>query len=249
MKRQALIISNPGEAGAQNYCNGVAIDVENYKSFLTSPLGGGWYQNEIIHLNRPTTIEMKNSISTLSLIDYSLIIFCGHGYFSSAKDATILELKKGEEFNSNDFRQGSIKKTIILDCCRQVVSDILTEKAMLTKFARADTNLNIAKSRVHYESEINACPKGIVFGYACSKNERAGDSHTRGGYYSYSLMKSAFNWYESNKVDPLDIYSTLSIVSAHNEAIKNVRVLSGNIQNPDIEKPKSEPYFPFAIKV
>ena len=247
MKKQALIISNPGEVGAQNYCHGVAVDVANYFSFLTSSLGGSWYESEIKQLIRPTKIEMANAISNHSTIDYSLIIFCGHGYFSLNKDSTILELKKNEEFDSNDLRQGAKKKTIILDCCRQVVNDISPDKALLTKFARTDTKLNKAYCRMYFENTINSCSNGIVLGYGCSKNETAGDNQTRGGYYSYSLLKSASNWFETNKISPLDDFSCLSIVSAHDESIKTVKALSGNAQNPEIEKPRSGPYFPFAI--
>ena len=42
MTRKALIISNPGELGAENYCEGVKKDVANYKNFLMSAAGGGW---------------------------------------------------------------------------------------------------------------------------------------------------------------------------------------------------------------
>lgn len=34
MKKKILIISNPGAVGAENYCEGVKKDVENYKSIL-----------------------------------------------------------------------------------------------------------------------------------------------------------------------------------------------------------------------
>ena len=39
MKRKALIISNPGETGVENYCEGVKVDIQNYVCFIESPLG------------------------------------------------------------------------------------------------------------------------------------------------------------------------------------------------------------------
>ena len=39
MKKKILIISNPGAVGAENYCEGVKKDVENYKKYFTSPEG------------------------------------------------------------------------------------------------------------------------------------------------------------------------------------------------------------------
>ena len=36
MKKKILIISNPGAVGAENYCEGVKKDVENYKKYLNT---------------------------------------------------------------------------------------------------------------------------------------------------------------------------------------------------------------------
>ena len=53
MTRKALIVGNPGEDGAENYCAGVLKDVENFNTYLQSPRGGGWYATEITTLMRP----------------------------------------------------------------------------------------------------------------------------------------------------------------------------------------------------
>ncbi|MCL6478698.1 MAG: caspase family protein [Peptococcaceae bacterium] len=137
MKRHALIISNPGELGAENYCEGVKIDVKNYISFLKSPLGGTWYDSEITHLDRPSRANVHNAITNISLCDYTFIVFCGHGYFSASKESTILELRKNEEIDSLDLRNGARKRTIILDCCRKIEKDIITETTIIAKFAEA----------------------------------------------------------------------------------------------------------------
>jgi hypothetical protein len=39
------------------------------------------------------------------------------------------------------------------------------------------------------------------------------------------------------------------LFSAHNVACQLVKAKSGGNQNPQIEKPRSGPYFPFAVKV
>jgi hypothetical protein len=247
MKRHALIISNPGETGAENYCKGVEIDVINYTSFLKSALGGTWYDSEITPLNRPSKLNMNDAIAKISSCDYTLIIFIGHGYYSASRESTILELRKNEEIDSFDFRKGAQKRTIILDCCRKIVKDIITEEAMDVKLAKAKSELNLSECRKYFEKKLETCSNGIVIGYACSRNETSGDSKSRGGYYSYSLLKSVTNWRETNSIDLASKWKVFSIVAAHNASINIVSRLSGGTQNPDIEKPRSEPYFPIAV--
>jgi hypothetical protein len=247
MIRNALIVSNPGELGAQNYCEGVKVDVQNYISFLKSPLGGGWLEEEITHLSRPSCNDLDSYISKLAIYDYSFIAFCGHGFHSAQRGSTMLELKKGHEFDSLSLRNNANKRTIILDCCRKVERDLIAESAVIAKFAEAREALSFAECRRYFEVQVDKCANGIVVGYACSKNETAGDSQSNGGYYSHSLMKSATSWHEKDKTDLTKQYSYHTIVSAHNIAVPIVKQLSGGNQNPEIDKPRSEPYFPFAI--
>ncbi len=247
MQRHALIISNPGEKGAQNYCEGVKVDVTNYTSFLTSALGGTWCDNEITHLDRPSKSATTNAIADLSSNDYSFIVFCGHGYYYSRQESTLLELRKNEEIDSLDLRKESKKRTIILDCCRKIEKDIITEAAMAAKFMEARAELNASECRKYFEKKLEECSNGIVVGYACSKNGTAGDSESRGGYYSYSLLRSATNWRETKNIDLSSKWAAFSTVEAHNGSIAIVSRLSGGTQNPEIDKPRSEPYFPIAI--
>ncbi|MFZ2396429.1 MAG: caspase family protein [Smithella sp.] len=247
MKRSALIISNPGEQGAQNYCEGVKVDVTNYTSFLKSALGGTWYDYEIVHLGRPSKSQAITAIEKLSSNDYTLIVFCGHGYYSSRQESTILELRKNEEIDSLDLRKGAKKRTIILDCCRKVEKDIITEARMAAKFMEAHAELNPSECRKYFEKKLEECSTGIIVGYACSKNETAGDSESSGGYYSYSLLRCVTDWREKKNIDLSKSWASFSAVEAHNGSTAIVSRLSGGTQNPEIEKPRSEPYFPIGI--
>ena len=47
LSRKALLICNPGEDGAENYCKGVFVDVKRYRELLMSPIGGAWLDTEI----------------------------------------------------------------------------------------------------------------------------------------------------------------------------------------------------------
>lgn len=247
MLKHILIISNPGEQGSDNYCNGVNVDVRNYLNFFKSPLGGAWYSSEIIHLERPTVIMLRNTLETLKNNDYLKIIFCGHGYYSDSKNTTVLELKKNEEFDCNELRGISSKQTIILDCCRKIHHDLLLEERAIAKFAKGPIELNSNDCRRYYELKIKECSPGIIITYGCDINELAGDSSSQGGYFSSSLLRVCRNIHENSSLDVTTKYEIHSIVNVFNKAIPIVQKLSGNTQNPQIEKPRTENYFPFAV--
>ena len=122
MTRKMLIISNPGEIGEENYCEGVNKDVKNYIQFFTSALGGGWYESEIIHLERPYPSMVNAALQTMHTTDYSMVIFCGHGY--SYEGETIIELRKGFDYKTSSFRGSAGKRTVVLDCCRVIAQEI-----------------------------------------------------------------------------------------------------------------------------
>lgn len=115
--RRALLISNPGESGQDNYCRGVYVDVRNYQRLLLSSEGGAWDAGEIKHLDRPTAQDVRLWVADCSLHDYAFVMFTGHGWFSSADKDRVLELRKGESIASNELLKGTNKRTLILDCC------------------------------------------------------------------------------------------------------------------------------------
>ncbi len=242
MKRKALIISNPGEVGSDNYCEGVKRDVENYKNFLISPSGGGWEESEIQCVERPSSIILDIIIQSMNDADYTLIVFCGHG--SATEDDTIIELKKGCDYQVESLKTGAKKRTIILDCCR-VIEDELYAGEIENRYAlleKSSSDKMIA--RMHYEVALSKCSTGVVVTYACDLNETAGDDSRHGGYYSYSLLKCAKEFAKDGSGE-----RCTSIVKVHDAATIMTQRRSGNKQHPQIEKPRSGPYFPFAVHV
>jgi hypothetical protein len=248
LKRNALIISNPGEANAENYCEGVKRDVENFTSFLLSPNGGMWRASEIEKMDRPTKAAVRAKIATLKDSEYLQLIFCGHGYHSVSRDSTIVELRKGEEIDSVEFRGLAKKQTLILDCCRQRHPDIPTVMMdSMMKAARSRPLINPAECRRLFNKKITDCSSGLVVLHSCDEDETAGDDSKRGGYYSSSLLRASKEWASEEEVDTSRQFQALSIVGAHRRAVPLVHTLSGGEQNPQIEKPRSDPYFPFCI--
>jgi hypothetical protein len=247
--RKALLIGCPGKRSADNYLERVPRDLRNYDRFLRSPLGGAWYSSEIVALDDPPAFAVEAAIHTLKSADYSLVLFSGHGHVTSDGRSTIICLRGNDEINSNELRAGSKKHTLIVDCCRVIErpSRKLAEDALAKMDAAAARRLTPERSRRLFEHEISQCPSGLVVLHSCAVDETAGDDSGRGGYYAYSLIEATEDWLESNSTDLSKEYAVLRIPRAHERAKVIVQQLSGNRQNPQIEKPRSEPYFPFAI--
>jgi hypothetical protein len=245
IKRKALIIGNPGEQGKENYCNGVNHDLDNYRDFLLSPFGGYWYPTEVNTLLKPSTTTVRNALFEIQKCDYSMIIFSGHGIYSKISNSTLLELNYTDVFDSVNLRKGAEKHTLILDCCRMVDKELFEEMTIIAKALESRAMINPMKFRERFDREIENCSNGIVAMYACAINEKAGDDSQRGGYYSSNLISNAREYCNSS----LNFSEILSVVQAHDMTIKSVVEKSNNQQHPQIDKQRSGPYFPFAIKM
>lgn len=240
MNRKVLIISNPGEKNAENYCEGVNKDVENYLHFFHSTYGGAWFEDEIITLNRPTVRTLERALIDVNAADYSIVIFTGHGYMNGTD--TIIELKNGEEYDARDLAKNN--RTLILDCCRKRTIGVVMEEAAKTGRIFMEQDMDLWDCREYYEAQIAKCEGQRLVLYSCDEGEVSNDDGRRGGYYSYYLLKTAKDWYKNNKnaFDPM----VLSMVQAHNEAGRILRYRIEN-QTPQIEKPREAPYYPFAV--
>jgi Nuclease-related domain len=62
-----------------------------------------------------------------------------------------------------------------------------------------------------------------------------------------SLIEAAQDWANAQAQNEWVVEDAFSIVDAHDPATKETIKLSGGTQNPTIAKPKTGPYFPFAV--
>lgn len=194
MNRQVLIISNPGETGEENYCGGVAKDVENYRAFFLNPIGGLWKESEILEMDRPAVAQVRLKIEDLQFRDYVLVIFVGHGWHSEERDSTILTLRKGQEIDSAELRLPATKQTIILDCCRVRHPGVPEDRALLEMLAKRQPSLNPENCRRYYNEAIERCGDELVVTYGCGIGQRAADDSQKGGVYSYNLLDASKAW-------------------------------------------------------
>lgn len=247
--KKALLISNPGEDRAENYCKGVYVDIANYQGILNSAEGGAWERTDITHLDRPTANSVREWIDSVAFYDYVFVVFSGHGWYSASKRDQILILRKGEELASIELRRGAKKRTVILDCCQQV-----HEESLNVKYARLmayESRVRIADRsacRSLFSQRVEAAPAGIIQLTSCTPGEVSTDDDTRGGRYNGSLIECFEDWTRAQANNRYLVDgSTYSVVAAHECAATKTRELSANKQNPCIEKPRSSPYFPFAV--
>lgn len=252
--RRALLISNPGEIGQENYCKGVFVDIANYQRFFMAAHGGTWKSAEITVIERPTVAEVRQQVEISSRYDYSVIAFAGHGWFSKPDDATVLTLKKGEQISSRELLKGGAKRTVILDCCREIrnqsaLYEQRTKTAALLSRAEQQRSPDPQRCRDKFDQEVTKASESLVVMHSSTPPEESGDDERAGGYYTSSIIGVADGWAaevagKGWKISS-DVFST---VRAHEAGTLQTQARSAGKQNPYIEKPRtSGTYFPFSV--
>ncbi len=240
MKRRALII----------YCDntspkrlvGPPMDKENYFAYLTSSLGGSWYDNEILPLHNPYPCDVSQAINGfMNDADYTLIIFSGHGAHEINTNQQLLELQGGDILISQ-LKTNAPRQTIIIDSCRVLYS---AKREDLKKYALLDeSKLSVGSTRTLFEQMLLETDEGLsVTMFSCSKNQSSGDS-TEGGYYLLALLQVANEWSEN---EPFQ--KCLDLRAAHQLASEYIARNYLTTQTPELLPEKRSKYFPFAVKL
>jgi hypothetical protein len=244
MTRKAILIGSPGPKNTKQYLKGVDTDLLHFESFLKSPIGGSWEDNEIaVLLKCPSEnlIELFQSTYT----DFLLVYFSGHGQ----KDLKETNIAINDSESLSVSQLVSIikapKALIIIDTCRK---SIVEEYSSFSgpEYLCFKSTLNQPNSSEKYLQIISESTEGICIAYACSVGEISNDTEV-GGDYTYSLLKKSLEWYENQKNE-----SVLSINGANDLAHQYLKFKSNFDQNPQVvtTNHKAENLnFPFAIKL
>ena len=190
MKRRALIISCANtESG---HLPGATADNINMHNFLTSPLGGNWYDHEIVQLSDPTKREVNQAVNShFTRADYSFVVFSGHGYTNTYENHQYLELLDSN-IALKTLRGPATRHTMIVDACRGYISSDST----LQGFGLGDSTNNYFESkstRGLFEQFVLQGDIGLTVLYSAQKGQNSIDT-PRGGVYISSLLKSAVEW-------------------------------------------------------
>jgi hypothetical protein len=243
MNRMAVLIASPCTEGTRDYLPGTIRDIEKYREFLLSPLGGAWKPEEITTLRNPSATKVASKASALTGADYGFVLFSGHGCHRGK--STWVLLNPSEEIDADQLRIGAPRQTLIVDCCRKTVTEPLYE--VLAKAHRmAPAYLHPGWCRTHYDMHIEKCGSYVAAMFACLRDETASET-SEGGYYADALLNAARDWLNNSDVDTATASAIFSVADAHEEARAQVRRQSGNRQNPDMGYARSGPQFPFAV--
>ena len=248
MKRYALIIGYAGEADSEEFLHGVESDIVGWKIFLTSPLGGNWLSHEVRVMDGPRLEEVTAELARVKgTVDYALIVFSGHGAYSSTKGDTLLQLNEAECLESKKL-DAAKKQTIILDCCREVVEQQLQKsQATFESVTEVPAFPHPRQARAAFDAAVTRCAEGIIVINACNIGEYSyDDEFGRGGRYTFAFLEAARKWTHNEPLDE-NKYVSHSVSALHNEVIKTLAQDTRFKQNPKIMKMRTPPYVPLCV--
>jgi Caspase domain len=243
MTRKAIMIGSPGPKNSATYLKGVDTDLHHFVSFLKSPVGGSWEDEEIAGFyNGPSEylIELFQRTNT----DFLLVYFSGHGYQDS--DETNIAINDTESISISQLISliKAPKALIIIDCCRKFIDEAYSSFSG-PEYLSFKSLLDQPNTRDRYMQLISESTNGVAIAYSCSVGEYSGDTEL-GGSYTYSLLKTSLQWNERQYEEDV-----LSISVANDLAHEYLKIKTHFQQNPQIRmlSAKSENLnLPFAIK-
>lgn len=219
MKRKALLI---GPKYFASPLLGVQNDMFEWKKFLKSSTGGGWYDEEILEVVSNGKNLSKElffyALSEAHEADYIFIAFSGHGKMCQRDNMYLSVEETCIYINDNDyiFEHDMIPKgykkrcTIILDCCRNREA----ETYGLIKEAIDESVANLTRSRQIFDLVLGLTEYGLTKVYSTQPNHDAQDRYS----FTHYLIKSAIGLAANKKNSMVTLRE--AVLSA-NELIKD----------------------------
>jgi hypothetical protein len=243
MTRKAIMIGSPGSKNSATYLKGVDTDLHHFVSFLKAPIGGSWEDEEIAGLYKNPSENLFELFQN-SKTDFLLVYFSGHG--QQELNETKIAINDTESISISQLISliQSPKALIIIDSCRKFIDEEYSSFSG-PEYLSFKSLLDQPNTRDRYMQIISESATGIAIAYACSVGENSGDTEL-GGFYTYSLLKEALQWYENQNNE-----GVLTIGDANDLAHHELKFKSHFQQNPQIRALNAQTEkmnFPFAIK-
>lgn len=249
MSRKAILIE---ASRIKNHDDlpGARVDVDNFKTFLESAIGGAWESNEIQILSHPSKSTLNAALKLASISDYTFVTFSGHGEHVKGKgiDETRLCINDYEEVAAYDLNPGSKWSLVIADACRKVRYIEAEERAQAFQRSlegkMAKLRPNRQRCRHLFDMSISAADRGPIYFYSCDLNEGAQESATQGGYFSRALVDVAEAW-----SDEVPAHRTPAVLRSNQAftAAANVTTNKNRQQHPQSEAGRRQVHFPFSV--
>jgi hypothetical protein len=242
--RKAIMIGSPGQKNTELYLKGVDADLHHFISFLKSPIGGSWEDNETAGLFKCPLVNLIELFQS-TITDYLLVYFSGHGHHT-LKD-TYIKINDSESLSISELISiiRAPKALIIIDSKSKSLdkeysnlssSDYLTFKSTYSKTNTSEK----------YKKIISECPDSIVIAYSCSVGEISNDTEL-GGLYTYSLLKTTLQWHEYQTENNVLSFTEANYLS--NQYLKNISQIEQSSQIRKTNNSDKEVNLPFAINL
>lgn len=182
MKRIALLFGNNRDL------KGTSKDILDFMSFLLSPQGGAWEQDEIKGYLNPTKASIEEKVKKIKegSYDYVIVYFSGHG---GCRNSTILEINPQNEHIPESLLMGLAPKQLnILDCCRSFVAGGIA----IDETHEASSQDLHNQVRTEYEELVKVAADQQVRMYSCKEGESSYTlTNGQGSVYTQVLLDSA----------------------------------------------------------
>lgn len=241
MIRKAIIVASPLTRGQRGFLPGVEMDVENYKSFLTSPVGGSWSFNEIQVLWNPTSTKITQ-VMNAAKADYVFTAYSGHGGHDKRTGKEFLQINGSEAvWLTHLTANGSKRQLAVIDACSTYMDSGISgfEGPAPITFT---SNLSSDRARKIFDYRVSSSENGWTVIHSASPGQASIDTE-EGGFFSRSLLQSVSNWgkkYEANSILPVPI--------AYQHSFHYLKKVFRAEQTPRIWHSESKPVFPFALR-
>jgi hypothetical protein len=240
MIRKAVIIASPLKRGQPGFLPGVEMDVYNYKSFLTSPVGGSWLPSEIQVLWNPTKIKIAQVMAD-TLATYVFTAYSGHGGTDKKTGKDFLRINDKEAVWVNHLTAQSIRQLAIIDACSAFVDSGISGFAGPEPI-EFNSSLTPTQARKIFDHQISSTPHGWTVVYSSSPGQSSIDA-PEGGLFSQSLLRSAGLW--GDKFEP---HSILPIPAAYKHSFNYLKKVFKAVQTPRIKHSVANLKLPFAVR-
>jgi hypothetical protein len=247
MTRLAFIIGGDDEIEHGGTLQGVSVDCANYRSFLTSNVGGAWEHHEIVDLAKPDTGGLRAALDRGARANYALVAFAGHGFCTRVGNETFVCINGRDHVPVWELNTGATRQVTIIDACRTFLPEEMakSEGRVVLGDSRSAVDPYRLSCRRLFDQAVMQAEEGIEILYAASPNQAAGDSD-QGGYFTSELINGSIEWHGARRSWNPAAQFTLGVDQALLMAQKRMEN-KRRVQKPVGETERRHYHFPFAV--
>jgi Caspase domain len=211
IRRRAILIFHPGEGKRE--LPGVGHDFQNMYNFLLSPRGGGWRQEEILVLWKPSRREILRIVRGIQT-DYLYVYYSGHGAGQLRSvwaggachliDERWLEVGPNRFIEDTELINGRVfRQMIVCDCCRnRPPARIGGLEEVLEQIPYTAQDVEMA--RHWFDLFIEQSPAGCTIVHSAADGQPSWDTR-EGGVFTGAFLQRALEWREGYRFSGLSV--------------------------------------------